>query len=203
MKKEWFVLHTLTGQENKVQKQILARRVAQRMEDYIGQCIIPTEKVTVKKDGKTRTINRKFFPGYIVAEIALYDDAGGTDLQGRRKVFENVWQFLREVPGLIGFLGGDREHPLPLKDSEVAAILTDKPAPAEKPQVKMDFAVGETVKVNDGAFMGLTGVVSMVDPDKGKLKVEVSVFNRKVPVDVEGWQVEKLKEEDLAELPQA
>ena len=207
MKKEWFVLHTLTGQEAKVQKQIISRVRMQQMGDYIGQCIIPTEKVSVKdKQGKTRTLVRKFFPGYIIAEIALYDESGALDASGKRKVNEQVWQFLREIQGLIGFLGGDREHPLPLRQSEVDAILSDKPAGAEKdkPVVKIDFTVGETVRVNDGAFMGLTGIVSMVDPDKGKLKVEVSVFNRKVPVDVEGWQVEKVREEELSsQTPQA
>lgn len=204
MKKEWFVLHSLTGQENKVQQQILSRAKLQQMEDYIGECVIPTEKVSVKKDGKTRTITRKFFPGYLIAEIALYDESAGADANGKRKVYERVWQFLREVPGLIGFLGGDREHPIPLKRSEVDAILSNKPAgpSEEKLAVKMDFSVGETVKVNDGPFMGLTGVVSLVDPGRGKLKVEVSVFNRKVPVDVEGWQVEKLSGEDLAANPQ-
>ena len=206
MKKEWFVLHTLTGQENKVLKQIVSRVRQQQMGDYIGQCIIPTEKVSVKdKQGKTRTLLRKFFPGYVIAEIALYDETGALDASGKKKVNERVWQFLREIQGLLGFLGGDKEHPLPLKQSEVDAILSDKPtaAAAEKPVVKIDFAVGETVRVNDGAFMGLTGIVSMVDPDRGKLKVEVSVFNRKVPVDVEGWQVQKVREEELADAPQA
>lgn len=206
MKKEWYVLHTLTGQEQKTQKQIIARAKIESMGDYIGECIMPMEKVTVKKDGKTRVINRKFFPGYLLCEIALYNEEAGLDEKGKKKVYENVWQFLRSTPGLIGFVGGDREHPIPLKPSEVEAILSSKPSAAaedKKPAIKIDFAVGETVKVNDGPFMGLTGVVSMVDPDRGKLKVEVSVFNRKVPVDVESYQLEKVSQEELAADPQA
>ena len=198
MVKQWFVLHTLTGQENKAQKSIEARVKLERMEEFIGRCVIPTERVTEKKDGKKRTITKKFFPGYVLAELALYDEAKGLDENGKKAIFERTWQFLRETPGVIGFVGGDR--PQPLKQSEVDSILLDKPsagAPMVRPRV--DFSVDETVKINDGAFMGLTGQVSMVDPDKGKLKVEVAVFGRKVPVDVEYWQVEKVPIEDTLE----
>ena len=198
MVKQWFVLHTLTGQENKAQKSIEARVKLERMEEFIGRCVIPTERVTEKKDGKKRTITKKFFPGYVLAELALYDESKGLDENGKKAIFERTWQFLRETPGVIGFVGGDR--PQPLKQSEVDSILLDRPsagAMAERP--KVDFSVDETVKINDGAFMGLTGQVSMVDPDKGKLKVEVAVFGRKVPVDVEYWQVEKVPIEDTLE----
>ena len=198
MVKQWFVLHTLTGQENKAQKSIEARVKLERMEEYIGRCVIPTERVTEKKDGRKRTITKKFFPGYVLAELALYDEAKGLDENGKKAIFERTWQFLRETPGVIGFVGGDR--PQPLKQSEVDSILLDRPsagAMAERP--KVDFSVDETVKINDGAFMGLTGQVSMVDPDKGKLKVEVAVFGRKVPVDVEYWQVEKVSVEEAVE----
>ena len=198
MVKQWFVLHTLTGQENKAQKSIEARVKLERMEEFIGRCVIPTERVTEKKDGRKRTITKKFFPGYVLAELALYDEAKGLDENGKKAIFERTWQFLRETPGVIGFVGGDR--PQPLKQSEVDSILLDRPsagAMAERP--KVDFSVDETVKINDGAFMGLTGQVSMVDPDKGKLKVEVAVFGRKVPVDVEYWQVEKVPVEETLE----
>jgi transcriptional antiterminator NusG len=198
MVKQWFVLHTLTGQENKAQKSIEARVKLERMEEFIGRCVIPTERVTEKKDGKKRTITKKFFPGYVLAELALYDESKGLDENGKKAIFERTWQFLRETPGVIGFVGGDR--PQPLKQSEVDSILLDRPsagAMAERP--KVDFSVDETVKINDGAFMGLTGQVSMVDPDKGKLKVEVNIFNRKVQVDVENYQVEKVAIEETFE----
>ena len=198
MDKQWFVLHTLTGQENKAQKSIEARIKLERMEDYVGRCVIPTERVTEKKNGKKRTITKKFFPGYVLCELALYDAARGVDENGKKAIYERTWQFLRETPGVIGFVGGDR--PTPLKQAEVDAILLDKPsgaAQAERPRVT--FNVEETVKITDGAFMGLTGQVSMVDPDKGKLKVEVQVFGRKVPVDVEYWQVEKVALEETLE----
>ena len=195
MEKQWFVLHTLTGQENKAQRSIEARVKLERMEDYIGRCVIPTEKVAEKKNGKKRVVTKKFFPGYIIAELALYDEAKGVDENGRKAIYERTWQFLRETPGVIGFIGGDR--PMPLKQHEVDAILLDKPASggaSERPRVV--FSVDETVKIIDGAFMGLTGQVSMVDPDRGKLKVEVNIFSRKVQVDVEYWQIEKVAIEE-------
>ena len=198
MEKQWFVLHTLTGQENKAQKSIEARVKLERMEDFIGKCVIPTERVTEKKNGKKRTITKKFFPGYLLCELALYDEAKGIDENGKKAIYERTWQFLRETPGVIGFVGGDR--PQPLKQSEVDAILLDKPQGAstvERP--KVNFSVDETVKITDGAFMGLTGPISMVDPDKGKLKVEVQVFGRTVPVDAEYWQVEKVALEETLE----
>ena len=198
MEKQWFVLHTLTGQENKALKSIEARVKLERMEDYIGRCVIPTEKVSEKKNGKKRVVTKKFFPGYILAELALYDEAKGVDENGRKAIYERTWQFLRETPGVIGFVGSDR--PIPLKQQEVDAILLDKPASGgsvERPRVT--FTVDETVKIIDGAFMGLTGQVSMVDPDRGKLKVEVSIFNRKVQVDAENWQVEKVAVEETFE----
>ena len=201
MEKQWFVLHTLTGQENKAQKSIEARVKLERMEDFIGKCVIPTERVTEKKNGKKRTITKKFFPGYLLCELALYDEAKGIDENGKKAIYERTWQFLRETPGVIGFVGGDR--PQPLKQSEVDAILLDKPQGAstvERP--KVNFSVDETVKITDGAFMGLTGQISMVDPDKGKLKVEVQVFGRKVPVDVEYWQLEKVAVEATFESAQ-
>lgn len=198
MEKQWFVLHTLTGQELKAQKSILARIQLERMEDYVGRCVIPTEKVSEKKNGRKRTVVRRVFPGYVLCELALYDDKKGFDEHGRKAIYERTWQFLRETPGVIGFVGGER--PVPLKKSEVDAVLSDKPASTvdvERPKVQI--SVDETVKIIDGAFMGLTGQVSMVDPDKDKLKVEVNIFNRKVQVDVESWQVEKVAIEETLE----
>ena len=197
MKKEWFVLHTLTGQENKVQKSIIARTRLEAMGDYVGECVIPTEKVTEKKNGKSRTITKKFFPGYLLCELALYDEAKGLDSQGKRAIYDRTWQFLRETPGLIGFVGGER--PMPLKQSEIDAILSTgkgggRAEPPPRPKVL--FNVDDTVKVIDGPFQGQVGQVSVVDP-KGKLTVEVQIFSRKTPVDVEYWQVEKMSEEDI------
>jgi transcriptional antiterminator NusG len=206
MDKQWFVLHTLTGKENKARESILARIGLERMEDYIGACHVPTEKVAEKKNGKKRFIERKVFPGYILCELALYDMSKGLDENGRKPIFARTWQFVRETPGVIGFVGVDSRvelpQPIPLKQDEVDAILSSGPAGAPKvARPKIDFSVGETVKITDGAFMGLAGQISMVDPDKGKLKVEVNIFNRTVQVDAEHWQVEKVSVEETIDAP--
>jgi transcriptional antiterminator NusG len=201
MKKEWFVLHALTGQENKVQQSITARVKLKEMGEYVGQCLVPTEKVQETKNGKKRTVTKKVFPGYVLVELALYDDTKPVDAHGRKQIIEDTWQFLRETPGVIGFIGGER--PMPLRQDEVDAIVNPSAVSREVVRPKINFNVNDTVKINDGPFLGLTGQVSMVDPDKGKLKVEVSIFNRKVLVDAEYWQVEKVpeKESSSAELP--
>ena len=197
MEKQWFVLHTLTGQEQKAQRSIEARVKLEKMEDFVGRCIIPTEKVVEKKNGVKRTMVKKFFPGYVLCELALYDESKGVDDNGHKAVYPQTWQCLRETAGVIGFVGGER--PMPLKQSEVDAILSDKPSGPRGARPKVNFSVEETVKIIDGAFMGLTGQISMVDPDRSKLKVEVQVFGRKVPVDVEYWQVEKVDIGDVLE----
>ena len=194
----WYVAHTYSGYENKV-KASLEKIVENRgLQHLIYDIRVPVEIVIEKKGDKEIEVENKIFPGYVLCELALYDEGKGIDENGRKAVYERTWQFVRETPGVIGFVGGDR--PTPLKRQEVDAILLDQPSAgpvAERP--KVNFSVDETVKIVDGAFMGLTGQISMVDPDKGKLKVEVQVFGRKVPVDAEYWQVEKVSLEETLE----
>ena len=186
MKKEWFVLQTLTGKENKVKESIKARVPMEGLEEYIGQCEIPIEKVSETKDGKKRILTKKVFPGYVLVQLALYEDGAGIDKDtGARAVVPETWQFLRETPYIIG--SWLQQRPMPLRQDEVDAIL-------------VEFAVGMTVKIKEGAFLGQVGTVTMVDPDKGKLTVEVQIFGRKAPVDAEYWQVEKVSAEEMASL---
>ena len=203
MKKEWFVLQTLTGKENKVRDSINARVRLEGMQDYIGECQIPVEKVTETKDGKKRTLTKKVFPGYVLVQLALYEEGGGIDKDtGARAVVPRTWQFLRETPGEIG--SWLQQRPMPLKQSEVDAILSNKPVDGSaRPRPKIEFTVGETVKIKEGAFLGQVGTVTVVDPDKGKLTVEVQIFGRKAPVDAEYWQVEKVSVEDMVSMEPA
>lgn len=181
MEKQWFVLHTLTGQEYKVRDSILARRKAAEMEDYVGDVIIPTEKVSEVKKGVRSTTTRKFFPGYVLANIALYDEV--------RQLRESAWYFVRDTQGVIGFVGGDR--PVPLSEAEMGAILGQADEKKEKAMPKVAFEPGETIKITDGPFLNFSGVVEEVDPDRGKLKVSVAIFGRVAPVELEYWQVER------------
>ena len=200
MKKEWFVLQTLTGKENKVRDSIKARVPMEGMEEYIGQCLIPMEKVTESKNGKKRILTKKVFPGYVLVQLALYQEGGGIDKEtGARAVVPETWQFLRETPGVIG--SWLQQRPMPLRQDEVEAILSDKPTGgSSRPRPNVEFTVGMMVKIKEGAFLGQVGTVIMVDPDKGKLTVEVQIFGRKAPVDAEYWQVEKVSAEEMASL---
>ena len=187
MEKQWFVLHTLTGQELKVKKSIDARVKLQEKSEYIGEVLYPTERVSEVKNGKKTTITRKLFPGYVLVNLALYDE--------KHKIIETTWQFLRETEGVIGFLGG--KHPQPLPQSEIDAIKArvgdnDASAPA-KPKVQ--YNPGDAVKITDGPFLSFNGTVDEVDPEHGKLKVSVMIFGRSAPVELEYWQVERFVEE--------
>lgn len=181
MQKEWFVLHTLTGQEYKVKESILRRLKQEEMEEYIDEVVIPTEKISEVKKGVKTTTTRKFFPGYVLVHVALYDD--------EHQLREKAWYFVRETPGIIGFIGGER--PVMLQPEEVASVMNQVAEKREKVKPKVDFEPGETVKINDGPFLNFTGVVEEVDPNRGKLKVSVAIFGRSAPVELEYWQVER------------
>lgn len=199
MKKEWFVIQTLSGKEKKVQESINARVKASDMGDYIGTCYIPVEESSENKNGKRKKIKRNVFPGWVILEMALFDYEAGLDKEtGKRIVYDKTWQFLRETPGLI-MAQWLRRLPNPMTEAELAPLLGNSGSVRREdaPVPKIDFNVNDTVKINEGAFMGFLGTVTMIDPDRGKLKVEVKVFNRTVPVDVDYWQIEKPSQEEL------
>ena len=181
MQKQWFVLHTLTGQEYKAQESIRRRLKQEEMEDLIGEVIIPTETISEVKKGVRSTATRKFFPGYILIQVALYDD--------EKNLNDRIWYFIRETQGIIGFVGGDA--PAPLRDDEVTQVFNQVEEKKEKVKPKITFEPGETVKITDGPFLNFSGVVEEVDPNRGKLKVSVAIFGRSAPVELEYWQVER------------
>ncbi|MDE0839788.1 MAG: transcription termination/antitermination protein NusG [Kiritimatiellae bacterium] len=181
MNKEWFVLHTLTGQEYKVQESIRRRMAHEEVDEYIEDVVIPTEKVSEVKKGVKSTTTRKFFPGYVLISVALYDE--------ENQLQEKAWNFIRETQGIIGFVGGD--HPVPLRAEEVEHIFHEVEEKKETVKPKVEFEIGETVKINDGPFLNFSGVVEEIDPDRGKLKVSVAIFGRSAPVELEYWQVER------------
>ena len=178
----WFVLHTLSGQEYKVKESIDKRIQIEEMQDLIQQVLIPTEKVAEVKQGKKRETTRKFFPGYVLVQMSLYTP--------EKTLNERSWHFIQQTPGIIGFIGGDK--PVPLRQTEVDQILGQITEKQEKIKPKVDFAVGETIKINDGPFLNFNGVIEEVDGERGRLKVSVSIFGRSAPVDLEFWQVEKV-----------
>lgn len=182
MKLGWFVLQTLTGQEQKVQRLIEARSAEEGLADAIGEVLMPTERVTTVKMGKKTTRVKKLYPGYLFLQAAVYEEDG-------KKRNEAVWSFIKGIQGVIGFLGGEPPREMPL--SEVDAIRGQTAEMLEKPKPKIVFDPGEMVKIIDGPFMSSTGVVQEIDPDRGRLTVMVSIFGGETPVDLEYWQVER------------
>ena len=180
MQKEWYVIHTLTGQEYNVRESIKRRIKKEEMEEYIEEVVIPTEEVFEVKKGVKTTTTRKFFPGYVLVKMSLYDE--------NKQIQEKAWYFIKETQGIIGFIG---ERPTPLRSEEIDRILNQVQEKKEKVKPKASFEPGETVKITDGPFLNFSGAVEEVDPDRGRLKVSVAIFGRSAPVELEYWQVEK------------
>lgn len=181
MNKQWFVLHTLSGQENRVKESIERRARLEEMGAYVGGVLVPTERVAETKSQRRTTTVKKFFPGYVLVELALYDD--------QRKLLEPAWRFIQETQGVIRFVGGDR--PVPLRPEEIQSILSQVEEKKDKVRPKVTFEPGESVTITEGPFQNFTGVVEEVDPAHGKLKVSVSIFGRSTPVELEYSQVER------------
>jgi transcriptional antiterminator NusG len=178
---QWFVVHTLSGMEQKVKANIEKHVKAGEMGDLIAEVMIPTEKVSETKKGKRTTTTRKFYPGYLLIRMKLWDD--------KHQLVEPSWYFIRDTYGVIGFVGGQK--PVPLRQQEVESILMQMEDQKEKVKPKVKFEIGETVKIVDGPFLNFSGTIDKVDPDRGKLTVSVSIFGRLTPVDLEYWQVER------------
>ena len=178
---KWFVLHTLSGQEQKVKESIEKRLKAEEMAEYINEVLVPMEKVAEVRSGKKTVSTRKLYPGYVFIDMILLDE--------NNRIIEKPWYFIRDTPGIIGFVGGDR--PTPTSQDEIASIKSQISDSEDTERPKVQFDIGETIKINDGPFLNFSGVIEEIDPEKGKLKVTVNIFGRNTPVELEYWQVEK------------
>jgi transcription termination/antitermination protein NusG len=173
--KKWYGVHAYSGYENKVKLNLEERIRALDAEEFFGEILIPSETVVELKNGERRTSSRKFFPGYILVQMELNNE---------------TWHIVKDTPKVTGFVGG-ATNPPPIPEEEVAKITARMEEGAESPKPKVEFEVGETVRVIDGPFLNFTGVVEDVKPDKAKIKVMVSIFGRVTPVELEFIQVEK------------
>jgi transcriptional antiterminator NusG len=182
MKPQWYVIHTLSGQELKVKESIEKRMVAEEMTPYIKEVLVPMERVVDVRGGKKTVSQRKLYPGYVFINMLLVDD--------NQKLLPEPWNFIRETPGIIGFVGGER--PSATSEEEIETIKAQISESEETERPKVSFEKGETVKINDGPFLNFNGVIEEVDPERGKLKVTVNIFGRSTPVELEYWQVEKV-----------
>ena len=181
MQSQWFVIHTLSGQEQKVKESIEKRVKPEEMGDFIKEVMVPMEKVVEVRNQKKTVSTRKLWPGYVFVDMVLLDE--------NKRIIEKPWYFIKETPGVIGFVGG--EPPTPTPAEEVESIKNQISASEEHEKPKVSFDIGETVKINNGPFLNFSGVIEEVEPERGKLKVTVNIFGRNTPVELEYWQVEK------------
>lgn len=180
MAKEWYVIHTFSGHENKVKLALEKKIENLNMQDKIFQIKIPTVEVPEIKEGKKKIKSKKFFPGYVLIEMELNDD---------------TWGVVKNVPGVTNFVGAyGSNKPKPLSRDEVDSLFDQmgEQKVREKVSVAMDFNVGETVKVIDGPFSNFSGVVEEIFPEKGRMRVKVEIFGRGTPVELDFLQVGKL-----------
>lgn len=177
LEKNWYVLHTYSGYENKVKANLESRAQSMGMEDYIFRVIVPEEKATEVKNGKEKEVTHKTFPGYVLVEMIMTDDS---------------WYVVRNTPGVTGFVGshGAGSKPAPLLPGEVHSILRTMGEPVR--HKALDVEVGEVVEIIEGAFSGLSGTVSEVDDEKQKLKVEINMFGRETSTELNFDQVDKV-----------
>ncbi len=181
-RRQWYVVHVLSGQEQKVHDNLVKRMKTEEMGDYVYDVVLPTERVSEIKRGKKTETTRKFFPGYLIVNMWLFDDD--------KQLVGKTWYFVRDTPGVIGF-AGTKDRPIAMRPQEVEGILAQVRGSEDQVKPKITFAVGEVVKVADGPFQNQSGVVEEIDPVRGKLRVSVSIFGRNTLVDLEYWQVER------------
>jgi transcriptional antiterminator NusG len=179
---QWYVVHVLSGQEGRVRERILRQRESEEMGDYIFDVLVPTEMVSEIRRGKKTSTKRKFFPGYIIVNMNL--------LTPDNQLVEKTWYFIKEMEGVIGF-AGTKDRPIPMRQSEVDGMLSQIKEREESVRPAISFEVGDTVKVADGPFQSQNGIVEEIDPERGKLRVAVTIFGRSTPVELEYWQVER------------
>ena len=181
MASEWYTIQTLSGKEQQAEKSLHKRIVEEEMTEYINEVLVPMEKVVEVRGGKKTVTQRKLYPGYIFIDMQLYDE--------EQRLLAQPWDFIRNTQGIIGFLGGERPIATPAADIDVIKAQVADSEETEKP--KVNFEMGEEVKINDGPFQSYTGAVESIDAESGKLKVTIDIFGRSTPVELEYWQVEK------------
>jgi transcriptional antiterminator NusG len=173
---KWYIIHTYSGFEQKVKNAILERAKAQSLDHLVTEVLVPTEMVEEMVKGERRLSARKFYPGYVLVRMELTDDS---------------WHLVKDTPKVTGFVGSKTE-PVAIPDEDAEKIINQMQEGIAKPKPKIQFEIGDKVQVTDGPFTNFTGVVDEVRPDRGRLKVMISVFGRPTPVELEFTQLEKI-----------
>jgi len=178
----WYILRVASNRENRLRDRLEQNLKRAGLEHLVPNVLVPTESVSEIKRGKKRVVQRKLFPGYLMVEMAVEEDG---------RIPEDVWFLVRETSGIGDFVGADRK-PVPMEEREVEGILSGMREADERPTLKINFKVGDRVKINEGPFESYNGVVDEVNDAKGLVRVIVTIFGRETPVELEYWQVEKV-----------
>ena len=172
----WYVVHAYSGMEKAVERNIRERINRAGMQDMFGEILVPTEEVVEIKNGQKRSSERRFYPGYVLVQMIMNDES---------------WHLVKHTNKVTGFVGGAKNRPAPISDDEVKKILGQMEEGTEKPRHKVEFVVGEYVRVKDGPFTDFNGTVEDVNYEKSKVSVSVTIFGRATPVELEFSQIEK------------
>lgn len=172
----WYVVHAYSGMEKAVERNIIERINRAGMQSKFGRILVPMEEVVEVKNGQKKTTERKFFPGYVLVEMVMDDD---------------TWHLVKHTNKVTGFVGGAKNRPAPISEAEVMKIVNQMQEGTEKPRHKVEFVVGEFVRVKDGPFTDFNGSVEDVNYEKSKVRVSVTIFGRSTPVELEFSQIEK------------
>ena len=173
---KWYVVHAYSGMEKAVERNIIERISRAGMQDKFGRILVPTEEVVEVKNGVKRTTERKFFPGYVLVEMVMDDE---------------TWHLVKHTNKVTGFVGGAKNRPAPISEAEVLKIVSQMQQGSAKPRHKVEFEVGEYVRVKEGPFTDFNGTVEEINYERNKLRVSVTIFGRATPVELEFSQVEK------------
>ena len=173
----WYVVHAYSGMEKAVERNIRERIERAGMHDKFGRILVPTEEVVELKNGKKSVTERRFFPGYVLVEMLMDDES---------------WHLVKHTSKVTGFVGGAKNRPAPISEAEVMKIVNQKKEGVDKPRPKVEWEVGELVRVKDGPFTDFNGAVEEVNYEKSKVKVSVTIFGRATGVDLDFAQVEKV-----------
>jgi transcriptional antiterminator NusG len=173
---QWYVVHAYSNYEARVRDSLLERIKLNKLDDKFGEILVPTEEVVEIKNGEKRKTERKFFPGYVLVQMEMDED---------------TWHFVKQVPKVLGFIGGTADNPVPISDAEANNILNRVQEGVDSPRPKIVFEPGELVRVTDGPFNDFTGVVENVNYEKNKVTVSVQILGRSTPVELDFSQIEK------------
>ncbi len=175
--KRWYIVHAYSGMEKAVERNLKERIERSGMQERFGRILVPTEEVVELKNGKKSVTERRIYPGYVLVEMEMNDD---------------TWHLVKHTNKVTGFIGGARNRPAPISEAEVAKIVNQMQEGAEKPRPKVEWTVGELVRVKEGPFTDFNGAVEEVNYEKSKVKVSVTIFGRATGVELDFDQVEKV-----------